>query len=270
MIEVPESLTERVNALFNEYGLDNLTKADVLGQIAVNLEGCHMGNTYPWLTGGIVYKYVMKHNVIDTLKKLSSLLLSKKETASGLNYNDMDCDLTAVHLITPYECLDCTALVAKVEAKSKGNPPPETKNCPTCKGTGKDPRFNEYSWIIRYENHGYTTFYIIHENFGKTEFHVRELKYNAPKAQVKKALKDLIEAIPRDCYDTDCMLIKYRDARDNGFVLSMEHDKPETVSEEFPMRHECEVINQRAIYAIHTVVEHFPCVIESLEKGEEL
>lgn len=261
MIDLPDGFADAINEVFRKYNIENIRKADILGQASLELEGCHLGNTYPWLTGGMLYRYATKHNAVKTLKQLSELLITKQKNAH-LNYNDMDCDLTARHLITPIECLTCSAFVTRID-KNK----PETKDCPRCKGTGKDPEYNEYSWIVLYENHGYTTFYIIHENIGKIELHIRELPYNSKKSDIRKMFDELDEAIQKDCYDTECTLLRYRDTRDDGFILSMEYDKPDKVSK-FPISHKCEVRNARAVYAIETIVEHFPCVMEDLIKEE--
>jgi len=260
MRSVPEGFTDKVKALLDEAGIGNLAKADVLGQVVANMPGTCAGNSNQWMLGGLIFGHAIRTDAVGILKKVVSL------TAENVNYNDMDCDLMGRHLVIPIECLLCSGIVARVIRPETS---PKKEECPRCKGTGIDPEFTEQAWVLYHRNHGHASFYAVHENSGRTELHVRELPYNSSDKLVAKTMEDICAAIQKDCYDYDCPSLHYRDERDEGFVLSLSFDHPRSDwPEGVHQSHDCHV-SLRAIAALDTVAEHFICVIESLEKGEE-
>lgn len=273
MKEIPVGFVKRIEELLAEYAVDNLNKADVMGQATALLKGRCAGVDYDWMQGGYVYAHVVNSHAVDTLIKLVDVLTAKAEK-SHVKYCDNDLDLTGVKFVDPIECLTCNCIVARLD---QTNPAPETKDCPRCKGTGKDPEFFETSWVVLYQNHGNTKLFAIHEDCGRIQLHIRRLDYNPSDAKVKAAFKGICGAIRKEDKENPSPLLRYRDTRDDGFVLSLSWDKPKdrevykTVAPDdsfFDINHHCET-SKWAIHAVEDIVEHFVCVIDSLEKGEE-
>jgi hypothetical protein len=263
MQEIPEELVGKIEALMTEYGIQGFRKADALGQALATMDAGCPANDIKWMTGGLVQGHIQHTKPHLVLKRLVSAL--EKQPDKHLNYNDMDCNLIGSHHIIKHECLTCCSITASVE-KKRGKPVPETKDCPRCKGTGVDPEYHDDAWIIWYDNHGNSQAFILLENCLGMELHIRRLPYNLGRASYKKIMTDITEAAKEDRYETECKWLKCRDERDEGFILSTRWDKP--TEHNFSLSHDTHA-NLHAIASIDDIVEHFICVVESMEKGEE-
>jgi len=276
MNKVPVDFTKAVDDLCFQYHIDDINKADAIGQALASIKGCCAGNSIRWVLGGLAYAYAIRphaallkdghlNGAVDVLKKLVELLEKRQGDGGHLNYNDMDCNLRGWHKVIDNECLTCKSLATKIFAKTDGVEPPQTQDCPRCKGTGIEPEFHDHAWAVHYDDHGNGMVFVVIENCIRVELHIRELPYNISRNEQAKTMKLVLESMVQDRYDHPLPLLRYRDTRDEGFILSLSYDQPD---ERNDPNHSCEA-SIRAINALETVVEHFPSVIESLEKGEE-
>jgi len=241
-----------------------------LGQAAVSLPDCCPSNTVGWLAGGMAYGQAMKTVAVLHLKRLVAEL--KKRQEGHVNYNDLDSDLWGWYFVVPNKCLECSSLVAEIESKTGEKAKPEPKDCPRCHGTTVEPEFHEEAWVIHHQDHGYNAFYAIRENSIGVQLHIRRMpEYNATREAAAAAAAEICESIQQDCYEHPSRWLRCRDCRDEGFVLSLSYGKDydgHYAAAGIPPSHECEATD-RAIYFLDIVAEHFVCVVESLEKGEE-
>lgn len=250
---ISKELVSDIENLLQKHGVENLYWADTLGQALDQLKGQCLGNNVPWCNTGIVASYLRRHGAIETLKKLITKLDKKR-----LNYNDMDCDIWARHIEVPMECLKCSSIVSKVDPSP--NTPKSPAECDRCKGTAIDPECHDDVWILVDDDHGNGKVFIIEENCLSDTLSVRDLPYNQSRKQRVKVLNEMIAEVPKGMYDSPHELIRYRDSRDKGFVLTIRFDKKDG-------SHNGEV-SLRAACVSEIIAEHFPCLLGDEVDGE--
>lgn len=260
MQRISETLTKEIDALLNRHCDKGFYKADLMGQALDGLSNCCAGNSVNWVLGGLAYAHATNSDAVGVLKRLVTALERSK---GHVNYNDMDCDLRGWHKVIEKGCLNCTSILAKVEKHNI-----KTADCPRCKGTGIDPEYRSDAWVVHFNNHGNGCVFAVIESCIGIELHIRNLPYNISRDKEEKILKEVLKSVCQDRYDHPLPLLHYRDTRDEGFVMSLSYEKEREDEDNSDLSHECEA-NGQSIFALDTIIEHFTCVIESLEKGEE-
>ena len=242
---------QELEALLQKHGLeDRIYHADALGQF-LGRTGC-IGVDAEWAISGMMAAYARKNNVAEHLKKMVEAVV-KARGENEFNYNDLDCDMWGKTIRKQNECLECDSLLSKIFKKE----PPLDGVCPRCKGSKIDPESHDDGWFLVWDNHGNGTAFILWETCIGFELHIRRLVGNKSDKERVKTLKKLVEEVPKGIYETDYKLIRYRDQRDDGFILSMSLDKNGNHQNCHSTIH--------AHYELSTIVEHFPCVIEEIE-----
>jgi len=246
-----------LSALLEKHKIDKIGRANMLGQW-LGRNGT-LGVDVSWSLGGMLAAYAIKHDAAGIFKRTVEAV-EKHYGAENFNYNDLDCDMWAkkIHHVNP--CLECDCLLERIRKTKK--PRPEV--CPRCNSTKLDPESFDEGWFLVWNNHGNAIAFVLWQNCINYELHIRELPYNKKDADRIKVLKALVSEVPKGRYDTEDELIRYRDTRDKGFLLSMVIDK-EMPDYEIEARHSTEA-NPRAVYALESIVEHFPCVLDDIKE----
>lgn len=253
---MPQEFVDEIKAVFDKHNIKDISVPDAFGQLAHRLDECSIENTMPWMIGGLCASYARHHDCVGIIKQLVEKI-EAKFGENNLNYNDLDCNMWGKYVKVDIECLTCSSLISKIEENA-----PKKEECPRCKGTGIDPEFHNKMWVLMYDNHGYGKFFIVKENCLRFELHIRELPYNTKREKLVKLFKELCVDGKAERYDSENKYIRYLDNRDEGFVMSLEYEKPNDYHKESSdQTHDCEA-TLRARFVLSEIVEHFPCVIK--------
>jgi len=247
MKRMPEELRTDVEALMAKHNVDNLDKANFLGQLASTMDGIYVQNTIKWLPGGMAYGYATKHDVIGTLKRIT------EKTSEPLVFNDDDCNLQGYTIEIFHDCMDCKdSLVTRMLERKLV----KTEDCTRCNHTGIDPYHIHHAWVLHHGNHGHDTVYIVIENSISTELHIRSFKYNSSNAKIKAGINEIIEVIKTDDREIkSCPMLVYKDNRDKGFCLSMDSRED---------GHHTTEANDQGMHYLTDIAEHFTAIEKEL------
>lgn len=257
---INDQLAADLKAVLEKHGINDIYWPSAFGQAIDQLKDQCLVNSIPWFISGACASYIRRYGVIDTLKQLITKLGDKT-----LNYNDLDCDMWARHIKVMNECLTCSSIVSKLD---KDIPAPKPEDCPRCKGTKIDPEFHDDVWVLVYDNHGNGSVFIIEEDFGSYTLSIRDLPYNESREKRIQVLHEMLKEMPKGKFDTEHPLIRFRDMRDEGFVLSMRLDKHGV----YPGRDEDYYDGEASLRAPHQlslITEHFPCVLQEELSGKD-
>jgi hypothetical protein len=244
MKSLPKGLVSEIEDLFDKHEMNNLDKADALGQIAASLSGIYLANTMQWLPGGMAFKYAVDNDVANTLKR------AVENNAQPLVYCDDDCSLHGEYFDIHHECLDCKDKLMIRLFKKESIP---TESCTRCNGTGIDPEYIDPAWVLHYKNHGYDVLFVVLGRDVETGIHIRKFEYNSDREDIKAKIQSVVSGLRNN--DDHIPMITYKDTRDEGFCLSL------TYREDKRESHSCEV-NNEGFHLLTTVVEHFTAVEE--------
>lgn len=252
MKKATDAFVAGLAALIDEHKIGVLDVPTTVGQALNAVQDVSSTNSLKWSLLGMAADELVRKDVAGTLKKMAV-----KYDRKHLNYNDLDDDIWGRYVKWPIECLECSAIVAKLGSRKT---PPPVAECPRCGGTGKDPEFFEEAWVVVADMHGNGFAFMVYENYGGLTVHFRELPYNKGDRVRKNTLEALAVSLQCDCYDSKEPLLACRDSRDEGFVLSITIEKDDG-------RIDGDA-SDRFAWMMSLVNEHFPCLLGEEEIGD--
>lgn len=245
MNKVSDEFVADVVAALQRHGIKDIQVASAVGQALDRVPGRCPGVDVQWCMDGQLYSYVVRSGAIDIIKTVVERL-----GGASLNYNDMDTDMWAARVAPTHTCLECDNGLNRL----MGRPEQDPATCPRCKGSQIDPEFHADAWVLVFDDHGNALAFVVYETISDVTLHIRELPYNQGNRR-KAVLKRLTADVLRGEHKLEDELLRNGDSRDTGFVLSLSVAKAGG--------HYDGHTSIKAVYAIDTVVQHFPCVLES-------
>jgi len=244
-MHVTKEFVDDFASLLKQHNVQSVEVANVVGQALEQVEKSDIHNAIPWMLRGMAFSYVTRNDVISTLQNVV-----KNVEGNPLNYNDLDCTLWGKYSEGRKECLECSSWTAKL----MGKPKQDTATCPRCKGTNIDPDYKDKIWTVVYDDHGNGLVYVVIESCIDFELHIRELPYNKSDKSRVMVMNKISKAVSKE--EGDYGLIRYKDSRDTGFVLSLTWKKD--------LSHHSGEANLRAPYTLTTVAEHFTTLFKEV------